>query len=107
MPVSPKIRRERRAYNTPAKIFPKKRCANCPKFFSQTVPHKKFCSKICKREFETYGAAWAPLREKVAKEIAKQTREMRAALEAKLAELNFRLLNLETKSPDGHFTEIH
>jgi hypothetical protein len=56
----------------------RKRCANCPKFFtieSARGKHKKFCGKKCRMEWFRFGAAWGPLKEKIEKLIVKSTKE--------------------------------
>jgi hypothetical protein len=44
------------------KVYPRKRCRNCPKFFLQTHPRKLFCSRECTNQFHRYGFAYGPLK---------------------------------------------
>lgn len=52
--------------------FPKKHCANCPKFFLQTKPTKRFCSDDCRKEFNRYGSSFGKLKDKLEKMIGKE-----------------------------------
>jgi hypothetical protein len=65
MPVSPKRQAELRDRRRDEKVYPVKRCANCPKMFRQTRPNRKFCSTKCKDEWFRFGAAFGPLKEKL------------------------------------------
>lgn len=75
MPLPAARRREVRASRRDEPNYPTKRCLNCPKFFKQTKPHKKFCSMQCKDQFNKFGGAYGKLKEKLFAEIAKQVRE--------------------------------
>jgi len=65
------------------KAFPRKRCANCPKFFSQTKPNKRFHSNACRIEFNNNKSGFGKLREllpkMVAREVAEQLRNLLSA----------------------------
>ena len=84
MPVSPKRQRELRARRRDVKEFPLKRCRNCAKGFRQTVPHKVFCSDLCRFEFNRYGSAYGKLKEKLEKLIDKTVRDRVAEVLARL-----------------------
>jgi hypothetical protein len=71
---TPRIARE-----TPQRpVLVRKRCDNCPKFFQQNKPWQRFCSSACRREWDRNDCAYGRLKEKLAKDIAKEiTRQMR------------------------------
>jgi hypothetical protein len=72
MPLPPEVRRARRAaaakLRDPQK-FPRRRCANCNKFFLKIRKNKRFCSRGCKTEFARYGSAFGPLKDYLTKLI--------------------------------------
>lgn len=66
MPLSPKVRRERRAYqktHTPQPAKPRKRCDNCGTLFVKKRTDQRFHTKACCDEFHKYGAAYGKLKE--------------------------------------------
>lgn len=65
---------------------------NCPKFFKQTRPNKKFCSTACKDQFNKFGGAYGKLKEKLFAEISK---EIRRQLNEELPDIKARLDSLE------------
>jgi len=84
MPLDAKAQRERRArlkakYPPQKKKFSRKRCLNCPKFFELTQPTRKFCSPACKDEYNHYGGAYGPLKQRIEKIITKMVIERVAA----------------------------
>jgi hypothetical protein len=71
MPLPPAIRRERREYNKKQDppVFPIKRCLNDNKQFRQVKKNKVFCCDACRREYNRFGSAFGPLREKLEKMV--------------------------------------
>ena len=95
MPLSPTVRRERRAKAKrleDPKIKRRKRCANCGELFEPTKPHKRFCKEACRKEFHHHGSAFGPLRDK----LVKLVREITGQHAAELREL--RKLWIETEA---------
>jgi hypothetical protein len=58
------------------KEYPRKRCLNCPRFFSQTRPDRKFCGERCRKQFhENNGTAYGALKQKLEKLIEQRALE--------------------------------
>jgi len=85
MPLSPQRRRQLRAMDE--RKYPRKRCANCPRFFEQRVSNKRFCSDACRKEYFHYGAAFGPLKEKLEALVSQWLREHGVKLETRLQKL--------------------
>jgi hypothetical protein len=63
--------------------FPRRRCDNCGKLYPLTKPNRRFCGAECKKEFHQHGAAFGPLKERIAKLIRKEVgAQLTAALDA-------------------------
>jgi len=96
MSLSPKVRRERRAFAAKLKDRkPKRRgrCANCFKMYVDESPNqiKKFCGDQCKKEFHAHGSAYGPLKVRLEKLVRQITRELEVRvknLEAALKEVS-------------------
>jgi hypothetical protein len=98
MPLSPKLRRERRAAVkkfSPPQVFPKKRCKNCPKMFPKTRANREFCSPACKKEFHRHGSAFGPLKETLQNLVKGWLKEFRLDTEARLDQLEKQVAMLE------------
>ena len=83
MSLSPKVRRERRAFAAKLKDRkPKRRgrCANCFKMYVDESPNqiKKFCGDQCKKEFHAHGSAYGPLKVRLEKLVRQGGRELGA-----------------------------
>lgn len=107
MPSSPAHRREARASRREEKVYPRARCMNCPKFFAKTKPHKKFCCRACKDQFNKFGGAYGKLKEKLFAEIHKEVRERTAeqlsALEKRVLELENRVSGIVSALPTEQY----
>lgn len=82
MPLSPRVRRERRALaakDRPPKKYPRKRCANDGTLFFKTRKNKRFCCPECKDEYHRFGSAFGPLRDYLTKLIGIESKAQAAA----------------------------
>lgn len=110
MPSSPARRREGRASRREEKVYPRARCMNCPKFFAKTKPHKKFCCRACKDQFNKFGGAYGKLKEKLFAEIHKEVRERTAgqlsAFEKRVVELERTVKDLVRVLPTEQYLDL-
>jgi len=60
--------------------------------FPMTKPNRKFCTDNCKTEYNRYGAAYGPLRDKLTKLIAKRVNEETKEIKKQIADLRVLLL---------------
>lgn len=95
MPLSPAVRRDRRAAAQPPKNFPRKHCANCNRLFPVTQPKRKFCCSNCKDQFHNFGSAFGPLRCTLENLVAKWLRDFRKETEARFKAIEGRLTMIE------------
>ena len=61
--VAAKRQARYRARHKEEKIYPKRRCLNCPRFFIQNPRSKKFCCEQCRKQFHEYGSAYGSIKE--------------------------------------------
>ena len=77
MPLSPRVRSERRAEAKklqPKKLGPRKRCDNCDKRFHKNRSDQRFCCGNCRKEFFANGGnAFGPLKVRLEKLVLKLT----------------------------------
>ena len=101
MPLSPKVRAQRRAQANKLKdpkVFKRKRCLNDGNLFRPTraYPVQKFCSGECRKEFHANGGnAFGPLKtrlEKLVRRIAKQYLRAEIELEWRVSQIHLSLL---------------
>ena len=84
MPLSPQRRRQLRAMDE--RKYPRKRCANCPRFFEQGIKQTVLLD-ACRKEYFHYGAAFGPLKEKLEALVSQWLREHGVKLETRLQKL--------------------
>ena len=88
MPLSPKVRAQRRAQANKLKdpkVFKRKRCLNDGNLFRPTraYPVQKFCSGECRKEFHANGGnAFGPLKTRLEKLMHRSTKELEQRIEA-------------------------
>jgi hypothetical protein len=81
MPLSPKVRSERRAQKKrledPPKLKRRRRCKNDGVLFPVTKPNREFCSDNCRKEFHANGGnAFGPLKTRLEKLVRQITGEL-------------------------------
>ena len=88
MPLSPKVRAQRRAQANKLKdpkVFKRKRCLNDGNLFRPTraYPVQKFCSDECRKEFHANGGnAFGPLKTRLEKLVHRITKELERRIKA-------------------------
>ena len=102
MPLSPEVRRARRAYNNPPGTPEKGKCENCGVEFTK-APHRsdqRFCSDKCRKEWHRHGTAFpqvlAKVRTAVADELDRRTAVV-AAVAQQAESLRERIMRLEAE----------
>jgi hypothetical protein len=86
MPSTPRKKIKRpspRKSKTPIR----KRCANCPKFFTPRTSNQRFHDAACKDQFHNNRSGFGKLRDRLPKFIKAEARLMFCEIEARLKEL--------------------
>jgi hypothetical protein len=102
MPLSPKVRSERRAEAKrlqDPKILKRKRCDNCGDLFRPKKPYpvQKFCCDNCRKEFHANGGnAFGPLKARLERLVRQITLEDRRIFADAVARLEVRIAALES-----------